>query len=325
LLLFVAIIIILRPQKIRDKMSSKISPGILLMIEDLFNRKKWEVQKYSNDITSLFEKFCARLRLLSNEQQKLVIDLTENFIRIELSEYLERFYDSLLCVKDEVFNSKEKLFVYPLINPYIEHIIKQENLARQVKIPYGKTKSSQFLHYMLASANWTWISEKLILSESISTLSNRFRNEDSMLFLIDDYVGTGLTAIGVCRQYLSESFKGETILPENIKIICIAAQKVGISRVRDELGIEVISNLILTKGISDRYSNDEISQKLKLMEDIELEIGGIKESYRFGLEKSEGLITFLNKTPNNTFPVYWHETKTKVAPFPRYKNYFGNG
>lgn len=285
---------------------NQIKPDTLLKIEELFLSKGWDTSNGNGISLSLFDKFCSRLRNLSDEQQILVIELTYNYTWIELSSYLENFYDSLISLGDSIYNTYNNIFVYPLLS-----------ISKTTSI---KTKSAGFLHYMFETDNYTWLSNKFIPSSSIKYLQNNFNNKDSILILVDDFVGSGETAIEVCKEYLNLEFSNGKINPANIKVVTIAAQKQGIKNVKDTLDIEVVSDLRYGKGISDFYLNNEQTKKKELMENIE-QILQINHDYRFGYKKSEALITLLHKTPNNTFPVYWHETRNKVAPFPRKKRY----
>lgn len=122
---------------------------------------------------------------------------------------------------------------------------------------------------------------------------------------------------------MAETNKGN-INPDNIKVVSIAAQRQGINEVKKSLNIDVISAMIFEKGISDKFSGAEKTHKANLMTDIETTIN-VEQDYKFGFKQTEALITILHKTPNNTFPVYWLETRNKVAPFPRKKKYVING
>lgn len=293
-------------------MSSVISPLTLLKVKELFADQKWSIQPGIAPNLSLFDKYCARLALFDSRQQNLIIELSKKFHVINLNEYIERFCDSFFCLKDEFLEKKARIFVYPLVDPYL-------GIAKQGgKISARKTKSANFLHYLLDAHDMRWISNKLIFASSIDMLKRNFRNDDSCLILIDDFIGSGKTAIDVCRIFLDEEMDDGRIAPNNVKIVTIAAQNFGMKNVANSIGIEVYSNLIMTKGISDTYIGKELEEKIVDMKKVEA-ILKIKNDYLFGWEQSEALITFLNKTPNNTFPVFWHETNKRVAPFPRYK------
>lgn len=63
-------------------------------------------------------------------------------------------------------------------------------------------------------------------------------------------------------------------------------------------------------------------QKIVQMKNVGKRIKAKKELY-LGYKESEGLVSMI-KTPNNTFPFYWHEGKRDgklcVAPFARRNN-----
>lgn len=285
---------------------SLLSPDILLKIEELFIYKKWDINTRTVNAPSLFFRFCERLKLLSVEQQLLIIELAYNYTRIELKNYLESFYDSLISLGDDIYNNFDKIFVYPLLSPH--------------KATPSKTKSAGFLHYMFESDDYTWLSEKFIPNSSVKHLYHNFDNADSILLLIDDFVGSGETAIEICNEYLDVEIKKGRINHNNIKVVSIASSTQGINTVKTAIGIDVVSALILGKGISDESDKVKVLSNTKIMKSIE-DILNVQSDFNFGFRQTEALITMLHKTPNNTFPVYWLETRSKIAPFPRKKNY----
>lgn len=302
-----------------------ISPNILLAVTNMFETKGWRINEDSFISQNLFTRFCERLKMFNEEQQEFIITLTENFTRIELFEYLEKFYDSLLIGLDGIIRNKTKIFVYPLLKPYLKINVKENGIMNdEIKISNAKTKSANFLHYMFESDDWTWITDKFIHGNTIKKLEKEFKNDDSVLFLIDDYVGSGKTAYDACQEFLSLDFNGQKIKLENIKVICIAAQINGIIKIKEELGIDVIANINLKKGIKDSKLSIGIEKSYELMNAIESKLK-VEDEYKYGYAQTEALITFLNKTPNNTFPVYWLNTKSKIAPFPRTKKIRSNG
>jgi len=283
-----------------------LSPDVLLKVEELFIYKKWDISTRIVNTPSLFFRFCERLKLLSLEQQLLTIELAYKYTRIELGNYLERFYDSLISLGDKIYNDFDKIFVLPLLSPH--------------KATPSKTKSAGFLHYMFESDDYTWLSEKFIPNSSLQHLQYNFDNKDSILILIDDFVGSGETAIEICNEYINIETKTGKISPSNIKVVSIASCIQGIKTVKDSLGIDVISALTFGRGISDDSEKEKVLAKTEIMQSIE-KILNVKPHFKFGYKQTEALITMLYKTPNNTFPVYWHETGNKMAPFPRKKNY----
>jgi hypothetical protein len=291
-----------------------IKPNILISLTSLFEMKNWELHDGSVAEMSLFDKFCERLKLFDVEEQEMVIEITEQFTRIGINDYLMRIFDSFILLGDEFFETHSKIYVLPLVDPYVRSPKSSEKLHK------GKTKSANFLHYLFDASDWRWFNTKLIPNISHKKLMDVFDPADSCIVLIDDFVGTGGTAEEVCQIYLQEEFKAGKLSPDKIKVVSIAAQQQGILHVQSKLGIQAVSNIIVPKGISDYYVEPELSLKKSQMVNIETTLN-VSDDYKFGHGRSEAMITFLNKTPNNTFPVYWHETKIRVAPFPRYKNF----
>lgn len=282
----------------------KLKTNTLFKIYKLFESKNWRIEQREN-ISSLFYRYCERLKLYDENEQDFIIELSNNYERVELSIYLESFYESLILLGDRIFDKYEFIYIYPLLKPNAN---------------YSKTKSAGFLHYMLDSDDYRWLSEKIIVSHNFNQLK-KFDTKKSFLIFIDDYVGSGDTVVETISSFWEfENFK-HLIPKENIKVVTIAAQEKGIVNVKKQLSIEVVTNKILKRGITDFFEDfedkknkmREISKKLNVANDLEL-----------GYKDCEGLITMLQKTPNNTFPVYWHETRNKVAPFPRRK-YYKNG
>ncbi len=174
---------------------------------------------------------------------------------------------------------------------------------------------------MLDSDEYRWLSENLIVTYKNYVLKKFDTSKDFLIF-IDDFVGSGDTVVESISAFLElENFK-EIIPVENIKVVSIAAQEFGINNVKEKLSIDIIANKILKRGISDYYIDFE--DKKNLMREISKKIE-VSDDMELGYKDCESLITMLQKTPNNTFPVYWKETRNKVAPFPRKKYYKKNG
>ncbi|PZR25889.1 MAG: hypothetical protein DI535_16410 [Citrobacter freundii] len=294
-----------------------LSPDILLLVKSLFEKNKWGIAK-GGDPHNTFSRFCERLSLFEKQHQLFLLELSNEFIWIKMSEYLERFYESLFCILDQI-DPKQKIYVYPLLEPYT---VISESAKEEIKIPRSKSKSANFLCYYFEAEDWSWIGHNFIIGRSIKYLKKTFKNDDSKLFLVDDFVGSGETAIAACRGFLNESYNGQTLNPDNLKVISIAAQKDGIQRVRNELNVEVVSNIIIGKGIQESKMGIGLEERYSLMDSIE-KILKVEDEMKYGYCQCEAMITFLSKTPNNTFPVYWKNTKTKMAPFPRTKVIYG--
>jgi hypothetical protein len=283
---------------------------------------KWAIVEDKDIRQSLYKKYCERLKMFEEDGQELFIELSYRFEQILFVDYIETFLMSFLNIDEDILRTKEKIIISPLINPFIENRDNKKKLERE------KTKSAQFLYYLLSNQDLSWIeySHKFEFCDTIVDIKKSInQNEDTLLILIDDFIGSGGTAINYGKAIFDEINRKKKYLKiSDFCIVSIAAMEAGIKYVKEELGIFCYSNIIRKKGISDFYPKQQADVKKEIMRNLELMIYLPKEcpeDKSLGHAGSEALITFMNKTPNNTFPVFWYETNTLIAPFPRYKNF----
>lgn len=263
---------------------------ILTKTQNLFSSKKWVI----ND---KFDSFCSILSCLTEEQQDLIIELTCRYSIVGIQEYMEKLANAIYFGLFEELENK-KIYIFPL-----------------TRIKETKNKSGQMIYSLFKCHDFTWISKNFYFTP-IEKLKEKFRNDDSIILLVDDYVGSGNTAKEVCNDFLEIECNGDLISHKNIKIACIVAQKQGIDFVKNELDIDIYADEIHKKGITDYY--DSYPEKLSIMIQIGKQMKFSKDLL-LGYENTEALITLLDRTPNNTFPIYWCKSKKLPTPppFPR--------
>ena len=298
-------------------MKDHLSPTTMLELEEMFQKMNWKIDKESDVNKSLYGRYCEILKLLSDEEQNLFIDLSFRFEQVGIVDYLNFFLNSYNNIESDKLALKENIIFYPLTMPFVESPDDIEDIE---KIERPKTKSSQFLYYYLDANDLNEFSHysKFEFLESITAVKESFTNNETLLVLIDDFIGSGKTAVTCINSIKSEIEKNNVINFNDICIVSIAAQQEGVKKVYDDLGVKVYSEIIRQKGITDYYSTNVINHKKGLMLNIEKKLK-CPSKYSLGFKKSEALITFMNKTPNNTFPAFWYGTEKRIAPFPRYK------
>ena len=297
-------------------MKGFLSPNILLELDALFQKRDWKIVENGDVKKSLYRRYCERLKYLEENEQNFFIELSYRFEIIGIKDYLEFFLMSLFSIDEKKFKSVEKIIFTPLTQPFIN------NKGGRKKVLRPKIKSSQFLFSYIDRHDLRWIdySSKFEFLESIIDIKKLFISNKTLIVLVDDFVGTGTTATNCIKHVKEEIEKDLEITNNDICIISIAALSEGVKKLKDDLGISVYSDIVQTKGITDCYLGVETTRKKELMLEIEKKLK-CPRKYSFGYGQSEALITFGDKTPNNTFPAYWYETNTRIAPFPRYKNY----
>ncbi len=286
-------------------MISNLTSRILFEIQSLFRSNDWEIYNNAEDYRSIYNSYCKRLSLFNETQQNLILGLTYNFLRLGVNDYDKLFLKAFQNIPNKLLQSAKHIYIMPLeIN---------EN---------KRTKSSHFIwSYLSKYCDFSRI-KFLNRTKFIDSFDYINKNlvEKCLFIFIDDFIGTGETAENNSREILKTIFNGVRIPESKMLLISLVAQKVGVERMKGSLGMPVFYGSLRNKGISDSYVGDDLANKTTIMVQIEDRLK-IKDNYRFGYGRSESLITLGQKSPNNTFPVFWHETKTKIAPFPRYKLY----
>ncbi len=279
-----------------------LSEKYVLELYRIFEEKNWETQELGK--YSVFNRFCSRLAELDNdEQRELILELTHQFLWVQSKNY----EDYLLKVLKKLFSSHEwkrdkgkNIFICPLL----------------AKKDFGKIKSGTSLAYLCQSILLRTFPEFQEEQIQICTTPEGLKScmdNIGVLILIDDFIGSGGTALE-CLGYL-------TFLKEkNIStyLVSLVAQKDGVDLIKAQ-HVPVFAAEIRKKAITDAYPKREAEEKLKIMKSIGKCIHANKKYY-LGYNDSESLVAMI-KTPNNTFPVYWHEQENKtLAPFVRRRN-----
>lgn len=288
---------------IRVTNKNELSAQYLLRAKTIFETNGWEVKRDDENSESMFNRFCDRLKdLRINERRNLFLELTERYLWISEDKYADYLIDVLLKLVNESPQMKKvkKIYVLALLSPD----------------DYGKIKSSMSLVYLFNTVKIRYTAElkeyKFEIINDVADIIEELNNEDAILLMADDYIGTGETAEEALIPVLNQGIKEEVIY-----ILSLAAQKDGIDYISKRYSVNVVVGIIRNKGISDYYIGKELEKKREIMEKTE-EVLGVKKEFRFGYRSSEALVTMC-RTPNNTFPVFWEESQSmNKAPFPRF-------
>lgn len=268
----------------------------------LFKKQDWHKIDYDG---YSYERFCELLTNISSEQADLILELAENFIWLSPNQCEYSFF-KLFKEFTETFqrlSEIEKIYVFPVMS------------VRDEK----RTKSGHMMLYKLRALRPKLSKLKAIEIIEFETFSeikkHKFSPTKDLIFLVDDFLGSSDTIM----ETLTEILKNRSIAISNIHVFTIASHQESVSFLND-YSITLHSSLTVNKGISDKYKGEEKNIKAKLMENIESMIK-MKKIFKFGYKGCEALIS-LERTPDNTFPIFWHDyTKEKeifTAPFPRY-------
>lgn len=268
----------------------------------LFQEKQWEIEEIGE--FSTFDRFCSRLSELEDDSERdFILELTEQFLWVRSSMYEKYLIETM-----------KKLFDSDAWKPD-----KKKNIyicALTAESDFGKLKSNTFMLYMCQSILLRAFSEfheqQVRICETPEVLKQH-KDNIGALILIDDYIGSGETALG-CLKYL-EFLKDDW---GKLYVLSLVAQEEGVENILKEK-VPVYTAILRKKGITDVYEPEDAEKKLEQMQKIGRELG-VKKELQLGYVQTESLVAMI-KTPNNTFPIYWYEGKKKpYAPFPRKEN-----
>lgn len=285
----------------KKKNVSNIHSDKFLKILSIFEEKKWSIEnkQYSDGI---FDDFCSMLSKYNDEQQTLIIELAEKFLWVGINEYpsyLKSLFEQIASDKNNIIDKSKTIIIIPLSAPE----------------DFGKVKSSSFLTYLIKGdivhIERMFTNKKIMVLDNYNwIIENKNQMKNSIIFLVDDYVGTGETAESAINYLIEQG-----LVKSELFIATLFSQQSGYEKIIEDK-INIYCSEIRKKGITDFYTEEEVARKLNIMESIE-KIIKVKPKYKFGYGQSEALIS-LTRTPNNTFPVYWLECKKiPIVPFAR--------
>lgn len=267
-----------------------ISTDVLARLDTIFQNKHWQIDMSAQ--VSLYDRYCITLTKFTSEEQNFLLDLTERFFKIDIHDYVRYFEDMAYSIRCD--NPTSPLLLVPCLP---EHEM-------------SKNKSAKIALYLMQCTNYKHVNERCGIELNDIKNSARFVKSDTVIVLVDDFIGTGDTAIGAieyARKCLPDDFP-----TDHIKVMSIAAMKIGVKKIR-ELGINVYTHYIIDKGISDNYTGESLKKAIGLMASIESKLN-VRSKFHFGYKQSEALVCMC-RCPNNTFPVYWLGKNT--APYER--------
>lgn len=292
----------------RKKIESKYSNNDILKLQKLFEQKGWTNM---DEFNNFFQNFCLFMEKLDSEQHELVKDLTDDFLWLRISDYYKHLKRTLLKLDNYKFLNLDTIYIIPL-------------LAKSDR-DSNKTKSSGTVAYTCQNPELKYSdlfkNTDFRIIDNLNRLPsvNKLKGRKNPILLIDDYIGSGDTAIEALNEVLNiRQYDKDTLF-----LASLVCQETGLKLINSR-GYEVLADIIRKKGISDKYHGVELNKNIQLMESIEKILESdpkFDTKYKFGYKSSEGLVTMI-RTPNNTFPLYWFEAQMDKknkwkAPFPR--------
>lgn len=290
-----------------------LTPQMLDKLILLFEMKNWDIDR---DPNMPFERFSANLARLEEVDQNFILEITEKYNVYRLAHYEDMLNDCLFKLNQLAYFGNKSITVCPLL-PYVEKMKNIEGKVIRYNSGEKRVKSSNLVCYLFKSNQ---ISYKNYLKDTKIEVLNYLEDQDilklktgeSRLLLVDDYIGSGKTAVDTVESYLKLG-----VPLKNITILSLLIDEHGKRQLKN-LGCKIVYSNFENHTIKNDDGNvdeetreqiERIAKKLK-----------VAKSYRYGYADTMALVSLV-RTPNNTLPFFWFEKKEKgwYAPFPRYE------
>ncbi len=250
----------------------------------LTNAQPWIADKI-DELTHLIFDECVDL-----EKQELILGLLERFTYLSEKDFNQHLLDLAWAIAtDPCLDQKDTLITAMAADAYSD--------------------SSQYIVYCLKPKleDIKWRDHK-----SVTTFGKAYQVYKSSpahknIVLVDEFIGTGNTALGRVRE-IKKIFSDKGIVDYTVRIYAIAASKTGIRAIQDE-GIKIHAHIELDKGISDFYPQNDVTDKTRLMLELENILSDSFSGRKLpslGYGEVECLYSRMNgNTPNSVFPIFW--------------------
>lgn len=230
---------------------------------------------------------------LDENNRQMIVDLLEHFDKF--------FSDSYTSMLKAIFKTIP-IEKFTQTKAFICGMVKFNDI--------GKIKSGPALAYLTHELKYLqFFLKKTIKTEPLSESLLEKIDNDSLLIIIDDFLGTGGTFFKMTKH-----FDKLNTMKDAIIIISLVSMEEGYKKIKDA-GFNIYTKEIRKKGISDLMPEEKRELYLNMMDAIEKKIN-VDDDYKLGYKKSESLVSMI-RTPNNTFPVFWKKNEHFLPPFER--------
>lgn len=260
----------------------------------VFNEQQWSIE-HTED--SCFNQYAKLLETLDSREQTLILELTNRFLHIEQHSYITHLVNAVNAMLDSMPNIS------------LCHV-----LPALAKKDVGKTgKSSQMMQYLFkgdelrGSIDYEDVNFRVVMDIDKFRLTKKQLSDNELILFVDDFIGSGETALEAL------DILGEEVFPkEKICFLSLVIHQMGKNNI-EAAGYKVFYTKEIDKGISDHYVNEELELRTTLMQNIEKRIPKLNKDFKFGYRQCEALVC-MHRIPNNTFPIYW---KCESSPYSR--------
>lgn len=178
---------------VKKRKKTELSVQDLARLQAIFAKKKWPIEDGFE--SKVFENFCGLLAGLKVHQRELMFTLTEDFLWVRELDYVRHFSQAFAhFVSGFPFNGRTRIVICPLLP--------EED--------FGKGKSSIMLLYFikanLASLRAKYPQYSIDFCDGPAQFNCVSSQATTVLCLIDDFIGSGDTAVKAVDYFLQQHY-----------------------------------------------------------------------------------------------------------------------
>ncbi|AGF79256.1 hypothetical protein UWK_02720 [Desulfocapsa sulfexigens DSM 10523] len=272
-------------------------------LNKIFIQKNWFKKFEEAGFEDILTNFIKIIEGLSDDEADLLLKLTEDYLYVDANA-MQRCFREIYCdISIELIAGFEEVYFLPLIAPD-----DSQNTKSQSSVLYPAYHQLNLMCRQNGLTNNLKIESKDLMTALGNSLADR---GDCLLIFVDDFIGTGRSALKALSAYESNFRKSTDV----VAVMCAVCQSEGKEKLKNA-GFDVWANHIRKKGLTDSQKITEIGKAIEIMKGISARIISNSKHY-LGFASSEALVTMPFRTPNNTFPVYWADNGSGTAPFYR--------
>lgn len=277
---------------------SELNINTLGLIRQIWNEKEWKFpSRGANDVA--FNNLCEMFTKLDKDEQELVINLMRCYSFYSHTDYQDLLVEAFLKIEDNQIDDVDKIVIAPLVK------------AKDVQNCRSKSGYSLLYAADLVAINenkkLAKLERKVIVNPYISR--DKLSGEKLLVILIDDFVGSGDTAVEVVNL-VKNNFSAK----DKIIVTCLVTIQKGIDRL-NSASIPFFFAKSALKGIQDNHFIENKNLAYQLIDKIWKDHLAISEQFKRGYKDSEALLTLM-RTPNNTLPMYWCKKARDGSDWP---------
>lgn len=264
-----------------------------IQLSGILESLEWFSSTNSKRQEDISERLYELIREIDDEEKDVILELTKKVKNITFAMLEDIIQEVCTYIPQNLLDEAKQIYVLPISAEKDIH----------------KVKSGSYIsHFLKTSFEYDIRKDDAVKVEylaNVSYLANFRQREKSLIILCDDFIGSGKQASDCIDWYKKHEKHDDTVI-----FLTIAALKSGIEKIQSQ-HFDIYYKFLHERGISDDETLGSGNAK-SVMSNLERRMR-MPPRYRLGFEKSEALIAFNFRAPNNTFPIYWCKTNKRQS------------